>query len=67
VKGDYGAHGRFDDRAKKASWEMFTSRHRNAMWGLIASVHQVAKRLRICRPRAIDAERATFVKRLDAT
>ena len=52
VKGDYGAHGRFDDRAKDVSWEMFTSRHRDVMWGLIAiglllGVHQLAKRLRV--------------------
>ena len=30
VKGPYGAHGRFDDRARTSSWEMFTSRHRCA-------------------------------------
>lgn len=32
VKGDYGAHGRFDDKAKLGSWEMFTDRHRTAFW-----------------------------------
>lgn len=32
VPGDYGAHGRFDGRSRTASWEMFTSRHRNAFW-----------------------------------
>jgi len=52
VAGAYGAHGRFDSQAKPRSWEMFTSRHRDAMWaiafvGLIAGVHQVAKRLNI--------------------
>jgi short-subunit dehydrogenase len=31
VKGDYAAHGRFDSRARSASWEMFTSRHRDAV------------------------------------
>jgi NAD(P)-dependent dehydrogenase (short-subunit alcohol dehydrogenase family) len=31
VDGPYGAHGRFDDRARGSSWEMFTDRHRNAM------------------------------------
>ncbi len=31
VKGDYGAHGRFGDGARRTSWEMFTSRHRDAM------------------------------------
>jgi short-subunit dehydrogenase len=34
VPGDYGAHGRFDGRSRTASWEMFTSRHRNALWAL---------------------------------
>jgi len=32
VHGPFGAHGRFDDRAKTASWEMFTSRHRTVFW-----------------------------------
>jgi short-subunit dehydrogenase len=36
VKGDYGSHGRFDASARVWSWEMFTSRHRDAMWALIA-------------------------------
>ncbi len=30
VNGDFGAHGRFDDRARAASWEMFTRRHADA-------------------------------------
>jgi len=52
VAGAYSAHGRFDDRARPASWEMFTSRHRNAMWatiavGLLAGTHLLAKRLKI--------------------
>ncbi|WP_144146953.1 SDR family oxidoreductase [Paraburkholderia sp. BCC1884] len=34
VAGDYGAHGRFDSRSRKGSWEMFTNRHRNAFWAL---------------------------------
>jgi NAD(P)-dependent dehydrogenase (short-subunit alcohol dehydrogenase family) len=34
VKGDYGAHGRFDDRARTGSWEMFTGYHRNAVWAV---------------------------------
>jgi short-subunit dehydrogenase len=33
VPGDYGAHGRFDDEARAHSWEMFTDRHRNAVYG----------------------------------
>jgi short-subunit dehydrogenase len=32
VPGPYAAHGRFDGRARAHSWEVFTSRHRNAMW-----------------------------------
>lgn len=52
VPGDYGAHGRFDSQAKDASWEMVTSRHRDAAWlaalvGTVLAVHMVAKRLRI--------------------
>ncbi len=52
VPGPYGAHGRFDARARDRSWEVFTSRHRNAMWATIAlagvlGLHQVAKRLNI--------------------
>jgi NADP-dependent 3-hydroxy acid dehydrogenase YdfG len=31
VEGKFGAHGRFDARARTGSWEMFTSRHRNAL------------------------------------
>ena len=30
VDGKFGAHGRFDARARTGSWEMFTSRHRSA-------------------------------------
>ena len=52
VPGAYAAHGRFDMRSRKGSWEMFTDRHRAAFWaaagiGLVAAVHQVAKRLDI--------------------
>lgn len=36
VPGDYGAHGRFDARAKDTSWEFFTSRHRDALLGMLA-------------------------------
>lgn len=50
VKGAYGAHGRFDDRARTGSWEMFTSRHRTAFWATvgvlaIAGIHQIVRRL----------------------
>ncbi len=52
VPGAYGAHGRFDGQARTGSWEMFTSRHRNAFWatvfvGVAAGAHFVAKRLKI--------------------
>jgi NAD(P)-dependent dehydrogenase (short-subunit alcohol dehydrogenase family) len=52
VPGPYAAHGRFDDQARTVSWEVFTSRHRNAMWATIGVVavlglHQLAKRLQI--------------------
>jgi short-subunit dehydrogenase len=35
VKGAYGAHGRFDGQARNKSWEMFTSRHRDAAWTVL--------------------------------
>jgi hypothetical protein len=50
VPGPYGAHGRFDNRARDGSWEMFTDRHRAVFFavaaiGLIAGIHRIAKRL----------------------
>jgi hypothetical protein len=50
VAGAYGAHGRFDDRARPRSWEMVTSRHRDAFGvllalGLIAGGGLLAKHL----------------------
>ena len=52
VPGDYGAHGRFDRRARSSSWTMFTDRHRTAFWAVAAvavaaGVHQLAKKLDI--------------------
>ncbi len=50
VKGDYGAHGRFDARSRTGSWEMFTDRHRDAAYAGaallagIAVLHQLAKK-----------------------
>ena len=32
VKGAEGAHGRFDNRSRTGSWEMFTDRHRNGLY-----------------------------------
>ena len=56
VAGAFGAHGRFDGEARMDSWEMFASRHRNAVWaavfvGVAAAIgtgaHLLAKRLKI--------------------
>ena len=52
VPGPYGAHGRFDNRSRAGSWEMFTDRHRAAFWaafgvGAVAVIHQLAKRVGI--------------------
>jgi short-subunit dehydrogenase len=49
VPGDYGAHGRFDDRARSDSWEMFVVRNRNVLvagtLGAVAGLHLLARRL----------------------
>ena len=53
VPGDYSAHGRFDDRSRTGSWEMFTDRHKAvslaigavAAIGFAALTHRAAKRL----------------------
>jgi len=42
VHGDYGAHGRFDNRSKGTSWEFFTSRHRDAIFGGMLAVGGLA-------------------------
>jgi hypothetical protein len=52
VRGAYGAHGRFDDRARAESWEMVASRHHTAIWagvlvGAAFGIHLLSKRLRI--------------------
>ena len=52
VPGPYGAHGRFDARAHKGSWEMFTDRHRTAFFAAaavagVAVLHRLTKRLDI--------------------
>ncbi|HEX4764934.1 MAG TPA: SDR family oxidoreductase [Lichenihabitans sp.] len=53
VPGDYGAHGRFDSRARTGSWEMFTDRHRTAFWagalGLagLLGLHLLARKAKI--------------------
>lgn len=50
VPGPYGAHGRFDERAREVSWAMFTERHRIAGFAALAliagvALHRIAKRL----------------------
>ena len=49
VPGDYGARGRFDSQARTWSWEVFTSRHRDAAWAFVGvaavfGLHRLAKR-----------------------
>jgi NAD(P)-dependent dehydrogenase (short-subunit alcohol dehydrogenase family) len=55
VKGPYGAHGRFDDRSRTGSWEMFTSRHRYAASAVlavaaVAGAAMISRRLQWRRP-----------------
>ena len=38
VPGDYGAHGRFDDRSRSRSAEMFTDRHKTAAYAGLAAL-----------------------------
>ena len=52
VPGDYGAHGRFDSRARRGGdWEIFTDRHRDGLFAGLAiavglyGLHRLAKRL----------------------
>ncbi|MDQ2804928.1 MAG: SDR family oxidoreductase [Pseudomonadota bacterium] len=51
VPGSYAAHGRFDSRARTASWEFFSSRHRYAVAGagagLLVGLHLLARRFDI--------------------
>lgn len=52
VPGRYGARGRFSDRSRKGSFEMFTDRHKAAAWsvaavvgiGALAGLHALAKK-----------------------
>jgi short-subunit dehydrogenase len=50
VPGEYGAHGRFDGRARSRSWEMFTDRHRDLVMvaaglGLLGCARLLARRM----------------------
>jgi len=52
VKGNYGAHGRFDAESRPVSWQMFTDRHRTVLFAALAVgaavlAHRVAKRLKV--------------------
>lgn len=52
VPGPYGAHGRFDSKARNWSWEVYTSRHRSTMWaaigvGALFGLHKLAQRFDI--------------------
>lgn len=52
VRGNYGAHGRFDEQARNGSWELFATRHSDAIWaavalGMVVGLHQIAKRYKI--------------------
>jgi short-subunit dehydrogenase len=52
VKGNYGAHGRFDDESRTSSWQMFTDRHRTTLFaallvGAVVLTHRLAKRLKV--------------------
>ncbi len=52
VKGDYGAHGRFDAESRPVSWQMFTDRHRIVLFaalavGAVVLTHQIARRLKV--------------------
>lgn len=49
VRGDYGAHGRFDSSARDVSWEMWTERHRTVLLsglgvGLLACAGLLARK-----------------------
>lgn len=52
VPGAFGAHGRFDQEARRASWEMLTSRHRALAWaaaltlGTLLGMRWMARRVR---------------------
>ncbi|MBA2935204.1 SDR family oxidoreductase [Sphingomonas sp. CGMCC 1.13654] len=53
VPGDYSAHGRFDDRSRTRSIEMFTDRHRCLMFGgLFAAGIALAVAGAVRRPKA---------------
>ena len=58
VPGDYGAHGRFDARARTGSWEMVVSRHRGAVMaglglGLLAVLRLATRNGHAVTPRRV--------------
>jgi short-subunit dehydrogenase len=42
MPGGFGAHGRFDQEARSRSWEMFTERHRTALWSVVGMALAIA-------------------------
>ncbi len=55
VPGPYGAHGRFDDRERDTSWEMFDSRHKAGVGVGVAAASALLIGWLAIRTRASDA------------
>ena len=51
VPGHATAHGRFADRARSTSWEMFTERHRDGILGAAAALGLIGMSLLLTRSR----------------
>lgn len=53
AEGDWGAHGRFDSRARDVSWELWTSRHRSVLMATLLILSGIGVRglLRLARRR----------------
>lgn len=51
VKGSFGSHGRFDSRARPSSWEMYTSKHRNALALVLLALGGIGARALLARRR----------------
>ncbi len=49
--GDFAAHGSFDDRARKSSWQFWLNKHRWASVGSVAAVAAVAAGIWLARGR----------------
>lgn len=55
VPGNYGAHGRFDARARNFSWEFFLSRHRTALAAILMALGGITIGLISSRNRGTEA------------